>query len=76
MSDYIKYIEKNTKFSIFFDTIQYREYNPVPFCIPHVNLLKGNKLMHTKFRKWVNYPKSAYKLYWKFHPKFWKTNYE
>lgn len=73
MSNYLRYLNNNIKFSIFSDTIQYREYTPVPFCIPHVHSLKGNELMHTKFNKWVEYPKSAHKLYWRFHSKFWEN---
>lgn len=70
---YFNYMSRKDWETPFEKKIQYKDYNPVPFCIPHVNQLKGNNLLHKKFDKWVNLPKSAHKLYWKFHKKFWES---
>lgn len=74
---YLKYINNHYAESTFSKNIQNKKYNPTPFCIPHVNsLVKQNnkvlkKLLHQKFNKWYKLPKSAYKLYWKFHLITW-----
>jgi hypothetical protein len=76
MGDYMRYINETLKSSSFLDNIKYREYNPVPFCIPHVYFVyKGNRteFIHNKFNKFNKLPNKAHKLYWKLHPKerFW-----
>jgi hypothetical protein len=43
MGDYMRYINETLKSSSFLDNIKYREYNPVPFCIPHVDYICGTK---------------------------------
>ena len=65
MSEMGYFSNHQTKCSIFDD--KYKKSCMVPFCIPHVNRLKGNFLTHKKFDKWVKLPKSAHKLYWALH---------
>lgn len=79
MGDYIRYINDTLKSSTFLDTIKYREYNPVPFCIPHVDYVYGTQykfeLVHNRFNKWHKMPEKSHKLYWRLHPneRFWLT---
>ena len=67
--DYYKYINTKTNFPKF----QPGKNCTVPFCVPHVKLLKSKyprlnyNLTHTRFDKWYKYPRRAHKLYWKFH---------
>lgn len=74
----MRYMNDTFKWSIFMDTVKYREYNPVPFCIPHVYYTykrKSTKLIHNKFNKFNKLPDSAHKLFWRLHPneRFWLT---
>jgi len=65
MSDYMRYINRTSKIAPFYEN-HVKSYI-VPFCIPHVTLLNGNKLLHQKFDKFYKFPTSAHKFYWNLH---------